>query len=77
MGVLCDVEEIELESNFTDRLIPSVLVTCSRCNHHTESFGTSIASVRRCLALMREECPLKQHNYYDVDDYDDDYDPAG
>jgi hypothetical protein len=57
------IEEIELEN---DRGYPvaSVQATCSRCDHTTESFGTSDASRRRCLVLLREECPLSESNFY-------------
>lgn len=36
--------------------------------HETQSFGTSEASVRRCLALMREECPNGENNFYIAED---------
>lgn len=62
MKVPCEVEEIELEGDYTS--IPSVSATCTRCGHTTESYGTSEDSVKRCLALMREECPRKENNFY-------------
>ena len=64
--VPCVIHHIVLENdNGTE--IPSVMATCSRCQHTTESYGTSDASIKRCLALMREECPLNESNYYDED----------
>jgi hypothetical protein len=30
----------------------------------TESYGTSEASVRRCLVMLREECPRGERNFY-------------
>lgn len=66
----CEVEE------FTDTLtneygqqvnIPSVRARCSRCDHVTESGGTHAASVIRCLALMREQCPAKARHFYTAD----------
>lgn len=44
--------------------VPSVCATCSRCEHATESYGTGEKSVARCMILLREECPLEQHNFY-------------
>jgi hypothetical protein len=44
--------------------VPTTEATCSRCGHQTESYGNSGASVRRCLALMREECPRGGANFY-------------
>jgi hypothetical protein len=51
--------------------VDGVIATCSRCEHTTESFGTSGASVRRCLVLLREECPRRETNYYEAGDQDD------
>ena len=66
--VPCTVEEITLEGDHGGE-IPSVQATCSRCEHQTESYGTEEASILRCLALMREECPEDKKNwYYDEED---------
>lgn len=63
MRVHCEVEYVELE-NDDGREVPSVCVSCTRCGHETESFGQGDASVKRCLALMREECPEGEDNFY-------------
>ena len=65
MRVECSVWEDELEGDYS--LVEGFRAECSRCSHETESFGTSERSVRRCLVLMREECPLGEENFY-VDD---------
>jgi len=66
----CEVEE------FTDVItneygqhvnIPSVRARCSRCDHVTVSGGTHAASVTRCLALMREQCPRQARHFYTTD----------
>lgn len=44
--------------------VEGICATCSLCGHQTESYGTSEKSVKRCLALMREECPEEQANFY-------------
>jgi hypothetical protein len=63
MRVLCEVEETMLEND--DGIeVAGVVVTCSKCDHTTESFGTSEASLKRCFALLHEECPLDENNYY-------------
>ena len=54
--VACDVVPVYLE-NENGREVEGVVATCSRCGHETESYGTGAASVRRCLALLRVECP--------------------
>ena len=50
--------------------VEGTIAICTRCDHATESAGVSGASVRRCLALLREECPRGEKNFYvgDVDD---------
>lgn len=41
-----------------------VTASCSRCSHMTESFGTGDSSKKRCLAMLREECPNSEENFY-------------
>lgn len=60
--IRCTVEEIELEGDYAPIL--STLAICQECDYSTESYGTHAASELRCLALMREGCPLKETNYY-------------
>lgn len=47
---------------------PCVRAICSKCGHETMSFGDSDSSVHRCLALMREECPEGENNFYVEDE---------
>ena len=63
MRVTCDVEETTL-TNDEGYDVESVEATCRRCRHVTESFGTDDPSIKRCLALTREECPRGQWNFY-------------
>lgn len=67
MRVHCEVEYVELENN-DGREVPGVCVSCTKCGHETESFGEGEASVKRCLALMREECPEGDSNFYSTED---------
>lgn len=62
-----EIAEVTLE-NDAGFEVDSVQATCSECDHQTESFGTSDASIKRCLVLLREECPLGQDNFYVADD---------
>jgi hypothetical protein len=48
-------------------MVASIRARCSRCGHETESFGTGERSIQRCLALMREECPAGESNFYAAD----------
>jgi hypothetical protein len=62
MRVSCSIQFTELE-NDDGLTVEAVCATCSRCDHETQSFGTSARSIRRCL-LMREECPEGEDNFY-------------
>lgn len=64
MMIECEIDLIELDGDFDT--IPSVCVTCSRCGHETKSYGQHERSVRRCLALLHDECPNREANYYYV-----------
>lgn len=64
--VPCSVEETDVETD-SGYVIEGIRATCSKCGHETESGGTSDESVRRCLALMRQECPLGEKNFYTGD----------
>jgi hypothetical protein len=61
--VFCRISESEAE-NEEGRLVPCIVACCSECGHETESFGTGEASVKRCLVLMRKECPERRHHFY-------------
>ena len=67
MKIECEIEEVMLE-NEDMRKVPGIRATCSNCGHTTESFGVSDKSVKRCLILMREECPEDEENFYVVED---------
>lgn len=69
--VECEIEETTIETD-DGRDIDSIRATCSRCGHVTESYGTSERSVKRCLVLMRDECPEAEDNYY-VEEGESDY----
>jgi hypothetical protein len=65
--VKCSIDEEGFIGN-DGRTVQGVIATRSKCGHSTESFGTEENSVRRCLALMREECPEKRRNFYVADE---------
>lgn len=69
MRVRCTIEETELEGD-NGCPIDSVQAICSRCQYTTESFGTGDTSRRRCLVLLREECPQGESNFYVDEDED-------
>jgi hypothetical protein len=65
--VPCKLETIGLENAFVEGVVSGVKATCSLCRHQTESIGVSINSVRECLSLMREECPIGGSNEYGIE----------
>jgi hypothetical protein len=69
MRVRCSMAPVELPGDHG--LISSVELECSRCEHTTASFGTSEKSIKRCLVMMREECPENEQNFYVCEDDDD------
>lgn len=62
MKVACSIDTVTLSGDYGE--VDGVCATCSRCGHTTESFGTSENSIKRCLVLMREECPEDERNFY-------------
>ena len=65
--IKCEIIE-DSEPNDYGTETPCIRAICSRCGHETMSYGDSEESIRRCLALMREECPLDENNFYIEDD---------
>ena len=61
--VECEIEYFEGKSE-KGNPVPSVRAICTYCGHETESYGESEASIKRCLALMKEECPEGESNWY-------------
>lgn len=58
-AIPCKFEEFEME-NDNGVYIDSVEATCGKCRHQTQSYGIYEESRKRCLALMKKECPLKE-----------------
>lgn len=68
--VVCDVDYGRTE-NENGVEVDCVTCTCTECGHETMSYGSGSASVRRCLALMKEECPEGRSNYYVTEEGDE------
>lgn len=66
--------EFKLVENEKGRMVPGCEATCSVCNHKESSFGEGMPSQKRCLALLRKNCPQGGGNFYidpDADEEDD------
>lgn len=46
--------------------VDGVRVTCDKCGHYEESGGTHDSSIRRCAALLNDNCPENENNFYVV-----------
>lgn len=68
--VECDVDYDTIE-NGKGGTQDGVRVTCGRCSHTTESFGTSVKSIKRCLVMLREGCPRGEENFYTCEETED------
>lgn len=66
MGVATDWEYTDVEGDYGSS--EGIRVTCSRCGYDVESSGTGSGSFKRCAALLREECPRGELNFYIVDE---------
>jgi hypothetical protein len=64
------MEEVECEIVFgtavndDGRVVECIKAICSRCGHATMSWGDGLPSKKRCLAMMHEECPEAENNFY-------------
>ena len=72
MKVPCEIDEVDLE-NDRGKTMDGVMATCQRCQHWETSFGTGEGSVKRCLVMLRENCPEGEKNFYvREEDYEED-----
>jgi len=55
---------VELDGDYGT--VEGVEVTCDKCGHFEESFGTGEPSLMRCAYLLCENCPCGENNYYEV-----------
>jgi len=65
MQVNVEIEEDEFDGDHTT--VPGLRVTCPRCGHEVEVFGTDERSAKRGAVMLREECPRGENNFYVVD----------
>ena len=64
MKITVVVEETTLEGDHGD--VDGVQVTCSRCDHSVEVFGTGEASIKRGCVMLRDACPNNEQNFYEA-----------
>jgi len=69
--VKCEIRFEDVSTSEGSGVCPGVVAVCSKCGHKTESCGQHAAAVKRCLAMMREECPNGEENFYKASDGED------
>jgi hypothetical protein len=62
---------VEATSELTDlegdyRQVRGLEVTCTKCGHTVQVFGTGEASAKRGGVMLSEECPEDERNFYVV-----------
>jgi hypothetical protein len=63
MKIYANIHEVTL-TNDSGFEVEGVKATCSLCNYSTESYGSSYASRKRCLVLLRLQCPRRETHFY-------------
>ena len=56
------IEHAMIESD--EGPISGLCIECSKCEHVVEVYGREHKSIRYGAALMRQQCPLGEQNYY-------------
>lgn len=59
----CEVEHTEQENDHGN-MQQCTVVTCGECGHVERSWGVSEGSQKRCLILLKENCPRGETNFY-------------
>jgi hypothetical protein len=62
MRVPIDISEEDLDGDYGT--VPGLIITCTRCRHSVEVFGTEDNSMKRGAVMLRDECPLDEDNFY-------------
>jgi hypothetical protein len=65
MQVNVEIEEDEFDGDHTS--VAGLRLTCTRCGHEVEVFGTDERSAKRGAVMLRDECPRGERNFYIVD----------
>ena len=65
MQVDVEILQTDVEGDYAQ--VDGLCLVCNRCGHEVEVAGTGNASARRGAAMLREECPKGENNYYKAD----------
>lgn len=53
-----------MHSDRANKEVAGTIAECLKCGHKTQSFGVEEGSKKRCLVLLKSECPKKESNFY-------------
>jgi hypothetical protein len=59
-------ETVEIDGDYTS--VEGIRLTCERCGHEVEVYGTEERSLSRAAVMLKEECPKGERNYYVVEE---------
>jgi hypothetical protein len=66
--IAATVEESDEIENEDGRMVTGLIITCTKCGHSVEVYGTSDASARRGGVMLHETCPKHGNNFYVVEE---------
>lgn len=58
------VEVIYTELDGDYGMVDGIEVSCSKCSHYVEVFGQHEGSINKACAMLNEECPNNENNFY-------------
>jgi hypothetical protein len=61
--VRCTILETKVKNDY-GQMVAGTRAECMRCDKVTESAGTGDKSIKRCLAMLRADCPMSEENFY-------------
>ena len=64
MRITVEIYESTTEGDHGE--VPCLNLTCTKCGHSVEVYGTEEASAKRGAIMLRDECPNGENNFYDV-----------
>jgi exodeoxyribonuclease V alpha subunit len=62
-SIKADIEE-SIVTNDNGIEVPCIYATCTKCGHITMAYGNSNESIKAALAMLKEQCPDGENNFY-------------
>lgn len=68
MKVKVEINQTDVDGDYGS--VDGICLVCTRCGHDVNVAGIGEASARRGAAMLHEECPMNENNFYDVDHWE-------